>query len=428
MNVLQSLQAVQARCGCLPREEVRRAAAEAGVSEAVAVGAAEFYSYFSFTEDGTGEHIENYYPVRRKGLLLGSGAYDREKIFSMSAAEVINELKLSGLAGRSSGFPAGDKWELTAAQSGEKYVVCNADEGELFTGKDRAILECNPRAVIDGIALCARTVGAGKAFIYLRAEYGDLKEKLLAAIAEAGRSGEIEVRMGMGSYVCGEETALIASIEGARGETRLKPPFPGVSGLYGRPTVVSNVETLAWTPYIMDLGAGWFRSAGSADCCGPKIYTVTGCVKAAGVYELDGAVTLQDLLECAGGAAEEIAAVQTGGGSGAIEMPRLSADANSAGCGSVRFISRGENMVGYVINLIDFFAAESCGVCVPCRIGLQRVRSALSAVQSKTAEAEDIERLTELCRYIARNSRCTLGRAAVTPVLSLLQNFSEAVQ
>lgn len=424
MDVLQQIRAVQNINGFLPREQLKRIAAASGRSEADVIGTAEFYSYLSLFPCDTGEHIENLYAIRRAGSLLGGERYDRAKIFSLNSEQILSELRKSGMTGRSSGFSVADKWEMTAKAGGsDKYVICNADEGELFTGKDRAILEANANAVIDGIALCAKAVGANSAFIYLRAEYADLYDKLTYAIASAGHDINIKLHIGMGSYVCGEETALISSIEGKRGETRLKPPFPGACGLYGKPTVVANVETLAWTPYIMSRGAEWFRSAGSKDYSGSRLYTVTGCVQNEGVYEMTGGVTAQTLIEAAGGAVEALQAIQIGGGSGAIVKPDTSVNVNGCGCGSVRFIGASEDILEHVIRLTGFFARESCGICTPCRIGLQRVGDALQSLKNGCSDTE----LQGLCEYIRRNSRCALGRAAVTPVLSLIGSFAEVV-
>lgn len=346
---------------------------------------------------------------------------------------IIPLIKEAGLLGRGGGaFPVWLKWQTAKdAEADEKYVICNADEGEPGTGKDRVLIERNPNAIIEGMAICASAVGAGKAFIYLRGEYSDLLEKLEKVIENAPLSDlNIEICVGGGAYVCGEETALIASIEGRRGEPRLKPPYPGVAGLYGKPTVVNNAETFACVSHIIGYGA--------EHCPVNRLYTVCGKVKDPGVYELKDGTTVLELLEAAGGESERLQAVLTGGGSGSllgldcVDMPMSPSDCAkwgaSFGTASVRFIGESEDMISLVLGLCDFYGKESCGMCVPCRVGLQRMKELLEKTGQGRAFEEELSEIGALAEHIRCNARCGLGQAAVSPVLSLIKNFPEVLR
>lgn len=443
MELLPKLRRMQERFGCLPKDELAALARDSGIPLAEVIGTASFYTFFSFSPGGETEHIERLYPCCGAGVLLNGNEDCRWTALGKAEAApeaIIPLVEGSGLLGRSGGFPVGSKWRsVRNAKADIKYVICNADEGEPGTGKDRVLLERRPNAVIEGMAVCAAAVGAKKGYIYLRGEYSDLRESLEKAVEKAPLGEfEIEIYMGHGAYVCGEETALIASLEGRRGEPALKPPYPVEAGLYGRPTVVNNVETFACVPFLVDFGAELFRRHGTEGYSGSKLFTVFGKVKKPGVYELDSGVTVGGLLRAAGGETERIQAVLTGGGSGSImgadcmDMPmtvRGCAERGAVfGTASLRFIGESESLVSIVRELMLFFAAESCGMCVPCRVGLRRLGELLEKLESGAAYPEELEEIEALAEHIRANARCGLGQSAVTPVLSLIKNFPEVLK
>lgn len=444
MDLLPALGQIQDKFGYLPKEELSALAEENELSLADVIGRASFYAFFSFAPGGSTGQIEKRYPCRKTGILLNAPKNYTWMALAKAKAvpdTVIPMIKEAGLLGRSGGgFPVWTKWETVRdADSDVKYVVCNADEGEPGTGKDRVLIECNPNSVIEGMAVCAAVIGAKKGYIYLRGEYADLKEILEEAIQCAPLGGlELEVRMGHGAYVCGEETSLLNSLEGKRGETRLKPPYPGVAGLWNKPTVVNNVESFACVPFILEFGAENFRRHGVRDYPGTKLYTVCGAVKKPGVYELEAGATVGELLAAAGGGEKPLKAVLVGGGSGSIldmnclDMPMTpkacALRGASFGTASLRFIAGDEKLTVVVRELTEFFARESCGTCVPCRIGLRRLASLLKKLESGETDLEDRDELQALARHIQDNARCGLGQAAVTPVLSLIKNFPEVLK
>ena len=444
MNLLRQLQLLQEKHGYLPREELAALAKERGLSLAEVIGIASFYEFFTFAPGQEREYIEKLYPCRRADILLTPpkrGFWAALGKARTAPGGVIPDLKEAGLLGRGGGgFPVWTKWQTVRdEEADEKYVICNADEGEPGTGKDRVLIERNPNAIIEGMAICAAAVGAKKAAVYLRGEYADLKERLERAVREAPLGElEMEICMGSGAYVCGEETALIASLEGRRGEPRLKPPYPGVAGLYGKPTIVNNAETFACVPFILEFGPESFRKRGTDDCPGTKLYTVCGKVKKPGVYELNGGATVAQLLEAAGGGSETLRAVLIGGGSGSIlgldcldmpVSPRACAERGASfGTASLRFIGESEDLLSLVIDLCAFYGKESCGMCVPCRVGLQRLKGLLEKVRQGRAFPEELSEINGLSEHIRANARCGLGQAAVTPVLSLMKNFPEVLK
>lgn len=358
----------------------------------------------------------------------------------------------AGLRGRSgSGFPAGIKWNMTAQENAAvKYIVCNADEGEPGTGKDHLLLTKTPHAIIEGMLIAAAVVGAQKGYIYIRGEYQDAIEIFEKAIKEAYAAGflgkniqgssmsfELELRSGAGSYLCGEETALLESIEGRRGEVRLKPPYPGVKGLWNCPTLIHNVETFANIPCIIEMGAEAYRLIGTKECPGTKLVTVSGCVNAPGIYEVAMGTTIRTILELAGGCQEEkqILGIQTGGGSGSIIRPALldtpfdiehcNEIGAFFGAGDLMFIGNEIDLVDLCDNMIGFFEEESCGRCIPCRVGLPRIRKMLQKIESGKSSEDDVLQLYQLADEIKQTARCALGSAAVGPLLSIAQNFPE---
>jgi len=308
---------------------------------------------------------------------------------AMAPTDLIELVKSSGLRGRGgAGFNAGQKWSFAYRAVGEpKYVVCNLDEGEPGTYKDRAIVQNDPYTLLEGMAICGHAIGSNQGYIYCRGEYPMVVKQLRDAIAQAKQAGvlgdfEIEVRMGAGAYVCGEETALIESIEGHRGEPRFKPPFPGVQGLWGKPTVVNNVETFAVLPVIIEKGAPWFKSIGAPNYPGTKVFTFTGDVANRIVVEVPTDVTIRDLVFGFGGGiagGKKFKAVQIGGTSGAfapadlldtqIDFDSMGKAGLSLGTGAVLVLDETRDIVDIVTKIMKFFEHESCGKCNPCREG-----------------------------------------------------------
>lgn len=289
------------------------------------------------------------------------------------------------------------------------------------------------------MAIAALAINAKKGIIYLREEYGDLKEKLEKAIKKLPKIDfEIHVFMGHGAYVCGEETALLNSIEGKRGEPRLKPPFPGVAGLFGKPTVINNVETFACVPLIIEKGADEFKKYGTKDYSGPKLFTIYGDVKNPGVYELSPGLTLKECIDEAGGPTNGILAILTGGGSGTLlnekyldmkMSPEFCAQRGASfGVASIRVFGEHTNIIKEVIKLNNFYKKESCGTCTPCREGLQRVGDYLEKMEKQGLDSDDLLKLNNLLNYIKCNARCGFGGASITPVQTFLINFGEVAR
>ena len=376
------------------------------------------------------------------------GGYQALKRAVDAPEDLCQTVKAAGLRGRGgAGFPVGLKWEMTRnIQADQKYIVCNADEGEPGTNKDRVLLSQTPHAVLEGMAVAGAAAGATKGFIYLRAEYPYVRDVLQKAIESARAAGylgknlfgsrvdfDVELRTGQGAYICGEETALLASIEGKRGEPRLKPPFPGVSGLWSKPTIINNVESMANVPLILNMGPEVYRQYGTEKYPGTKLFTLSGCVCSPGVYEFPAGVTIRQMLDAAGGPLGTLKAVQTGGASGPIVSPALldtpmdpdscAAVGASFGTGDLMFIGEDTSLVDLGRNLAGFFASESCGKCTPCRLGTRRMERLMTQLLDGTAPENVLEELENLSEYIRVSALCGLGQAAVQPVLSLLKNF-----
>jgi NADH:ubiquinone oxidoreductase subunit F (NADH-binding) len=351
----------------------------------------------------------------------------------MTPEGVIEEVLVSGLLGRGgAGFPCGRKWQTAQASSEfEKFVICNADEGEVGTFKDRYLLEQDPFTLIEGLAIAAFAVGASKAFIYLRAEYRFLSSLILNAIAQAKEKGflkdlEIELRIGAGAYVCGEESALINSIEGVRGEARYKPPFPAIRGLWGKPTVVNNVETLMNIPSIIQNGGQWFHEIGTEKSKGTKVFSVSGDVEAAGIYELELGSKLSELvIDWAG--AKNIKMVQVGGATGRI-LPASRLDTPLAyetvlGSGAVTVMDESRDVIDCVLQTMEFLAEESCGKCTPCREGTEAMVEILQRLAHGDGEQSDLQALEDLGNLMSVSALCGLGQSASIPVFDTLKYF-----
>jgi NADH-quinone oxidoreductase subunit F len=371
----------------------------------------------------------------------------------MAPEEVVDEVRFSRLRGRGgAGFPAGMKWDFASRDPRTpKYIICNADEGEPGTFKDRVLIENDPHAILEGMAIAGYAVGAEKGFIYIRGEYPAGARILEKAIREAesrsflgrnilnsGFDFSIIVHRGAGAYVCGEETALLESLEGKRGKSRIRPPFPVNVGYDGQPTVVNNVETLASVAPIILRGGAWYAGIGTVECPGTKLYSVSGQVVSPGVYELPMGVTLRELIfEHAGGMREgrTFKAAFPGGASSAcldesqldvrLDFNSLAAAGSMLGSGAVIVLDDTTDMVEATLVLIKFFEHESCGKCTPCREGLFWVRRILDDIVGGRGAESDLELLLDICEGIQSTSFCGLGEASVNPVISTIEKFRD---
>ena len=374
-------------------------------------------------------------------------------ITSMSQEDVIKVVKESGLRGRGgAGFPTGNKWEFTrVVEAPQKYVICNADEGDPGAFMDRSIIESNPHAIIEAMAICGYAIGASKGFVYLRAEYPLAGERLQSAIDEANKLGflgnnifgtgfsfDLQIKYGAGAFVCGEETALMRSIEGMRGEPVLKPPYPAERGLYGCPTVINNVETLANIAQIINNGASWFNSIGTEDSKGTKVFALTGKINNSGLIELPMGTTIREIIYEIGGGipnGKKFKAVQMGGPSGGcipaeyldtpIDYKSLNDLGSMMGSGGMIVVDEDTCMVNLAKFFLQFTRDESCGKCTPCRIGNKRILEILDKITEGKATMEDLDKLEELCHYVKSNSLCGLGQTSPNPVLSTLKYFKD---
>ncbi len=355
------------------------------------------------------------------------------KARSMKPEQVIEEIKASNLRGRGgAGFPCGLKWELARNSPGdEKYIICNADEGEVGTFKDRYILESDPFSLVEGMSIAGYGIGARNGYIYLRAEYHHLLGSLLAVIDQAQSAGhlngfDIHVQEGAGAYICGEESALMESIEGKRGEVRYRPPFPPTKGLWGKPTIINNVETLMNIPPIMLNGAGWFKKIGTERSKGTKVFSVSGDVDKPGVYELELGNTLRELVEDLAGA-RNIKAIQVGGATGRIVPFSMINTPLSfetiLGAGAITVFDESRDILEIVCKTLEFLAEESCGKCAPCREGTTALVEILNTILNGGGRRRDIVGLEELSRAMMLSSLCGLGQGAPNPVIDTLQYF-----
>ena len=362
----------------------------------------------------------------------------KKALGEMTQEQVIEEIKASGLRGRGgAGFPCGLKWELARkAQGDEKYVIGNADEGEVGTFKDRYILQGDPFTLIEAMAIAGYAIGAKKGYIYLRAEYHHLLDLLLNAIGQARDSGflphfDIDIREGAGSYVCGEESALMDSIEGKRGEVRFRPPFPPSKGLWGKPTIINNVETLMNIPHIIRNGGHWFNQMGTERSKGTKVFSVSGDVKKPGVYELVLGSRLKELVDDLA-LAKEVKMVQVGGATGRI-IPYSMIDTPLSfetilGAGAITVFDESRDIIDIVYKTMEFLAEECCGKCAPGREGTEAMVEILRRFSQGEGLDRDITVLQELASTMMLSSLCGLGQAAPNPVIDSLQYFRDALE
>ena len=402
-------------------------------------------------------------------VLENSGHIDPEKIDDYIARDgyralvtaltemtpngVIHRITESGLRGRGGGgYPTGLKWGTVAKAVGDvKYVICNGDEGDPGAFMDRSVLESDPQRVIEGMAIAAYAVGASKGYVYVRAEYPLAVSRLTACLREARRRGllgsnicntpfnfDVEIRLGAGAFVCGEETALIASIEGKRGTPRPRPPYPAVSGLWGKPTLINNVETFANIAPIIRNGGKWFASIGSERSKGTKVFALTGKIANTGLVEVPMGIKLREIIEVIGGGVpggHKLKAVQTGGPSGGCIPAELldigvSYDAllrigSIMGSGGMIVMDDTSCMVNVARFFMEFCMTESCGKCIPCRAGTAQMFTLLTRISNGTGSMEDLELLEDLCTTVKETSLCGLGQTAPNPVLSTLKYFRD---
>jgi bidirectional [NiFe] hydrogenase diaphorase subunit len=367
--------------------------------------------------------------------------------------EIVQEISKSGLRGRGgAGYPAGLKWGTVAKTAGAtKYVICNADEGDPGAFMDRSVLESDPHRVLEGMLLAGYAVGANRGYIYVRAEYPLAVKRLGIAIREARKLGflgsqicnakfnfDLEVRIGGGAFVCGEETALIASIEGRRGTPRPRPPYPAQSGLWDMPTLINNVESFACVPAILRKGGEWFASIGTKKSKGTKVFALTGKVRNVGLIEVPMGMTLRQIIfEIGGGVPEgrKFKAVQTGGPSGGcipeqfldlpVDYESLKEVGSIMGSGGMIVMDDGACMVNVARYFMEFCMSESCGKCIPCRAGTAQMYDLLTRITDGSATHHDLELLEELCDMVSNTSLCGLGQSAPNPVVSTLRYFRE---
>ena len=362
----------------------------------------------------------------------------KKALAEMPPEQIIEEIKVSGLRGRGgAGFPCGLKWELARkAQGDEKYVICNADEGEVGTFKDRYILERDPFTLIEAMAIAGYAIGSKRGYIYLRAEYHHLLDLLGKAISQAREKGfldhfEIDIHEGAGSYICGEESALMESIEGKRGEVRYRPPFPPSRGLWGKPTIINNVETLMNIPQVILNGAHWFNQIGTERSKGTKVFSVSGDVKKPGVYELVLGSQLRELVMDLA-LAEKVKIIQVGGATGRI-IPYDMIDTPLSfetilGAGAITVFDESRDIIDIVYRTIEFLAEECCGKCAPCREGTEVMVEILEKFSCGEGVERDIGVLEELSNAMMLSSLCGLGQAAPNPVVDSLQYFRSAYE
>jgi NADP-reducing hydrogenase subunit HndC len=392
------------------------------------------------------ENIEEY---------IGTGGYEALGIVltEKTPEDVIQILLDSGLRGRGgAGFPTGLKWKFAAGnKADQKYVCCNADEGDPGAFMDRSVLEGDPHVVLEAMTIAGYAIGANQGYIYVRAEYPIAVERLEIAIAQAREYGmlgkdifgtgfdfDIELRLGAGAFVCGEETALMTSIEGNRGEPRPRPPFPALKGLFEKPTILNNVETYANIPQIIVNGPEWFASMGTEKSKGTKVFALGGKINNTGLVEIPMGTTLREIVEEIGGGVpngKKFKAAQTGGPSGGcipaehfdvpIDYDNLTAIGSMMGSGGLIVMDEDNCMVDIAKFFLEFTVDESCGKCTPCRIGTRRMLELLEKITKGQATMEDLDKLEELCYHLQSNSLCALGQTAPNPVLSTLKYFRD---
>ena len=372
-------------------------------------------------------------------------------LFDLTPQQIIDELKAAGLRGRGgAGFPTGLKWEgAMKTESDQKFVVCNADEGDPGAYMDRSTIEGDPHSVLEAMTICGKAIGANQGFVYIRAEYPLAIDRLKIAMKQAREAGllgkdilgsgfdfDVEIRLGAGAFVCGEETALLRSIEGQRGMPTPKPPFPAQSGLWGKPTVINNVETWANVPVILTKGATWFNKIGTEDSKGTKVFALTGKVRNSGLVEVPMGTTLREIIFEIGGGIKDnkkFKGVQTGGPSGGIiteealdtpiDFKALQSLGSMMGSGGMIVMDEDDCVVDVSKFYMEFCVDESCGKCSPCRIGTRQIHSLLDKISKGKGELADLEKIKEIGFAMQKSSLCALGQSAPNPTLSTIKKF-----
>ena len=437
-------------------DALREAADGLDIPFSQAAGVATFYSAFNGMDDGEadGRFLADTGDGGRPAWFMRHPAgYQAVRKFLTEQIDLIDWMRQARLRGRSgSGFPMADKWELTAGTPGTvKYIVCNGNEGEGDTYKDYLLLTMKPELVIEGMVLCALATGIPQGYLCIRAEYAQAYHAVCDSIQNAyadgvlgenvlgsGKQFELEAVLGGGAYVTGEETGLLEMLEGRRGEPRLKPPFPGVSGLQGKPTIVNNAESFASAAVLVLQGVEACQAAGTEETGGTKLYTVSGAVKRLGVYELPHHATAADALKAAGGTAGDRApkGFQLGGGAtgsfGSSDLFDTVLDYGPAkaaglalGTAAIRLIGEDESVPALALESTEFLCGQSCGLCTACRGGLSELRDTLACLCDGKGTARTLDELKELCDYISQTARCALGQAAPTAVHTALRAFPE---
>lgn len=422
-NLIEILHLLKSEGSELGIETQRQVAEKLSLPLSAVAGVASFYSDFNGMSDG--EVDLSFAEGGVEGEMFADDGYG---LLKLSREEIMSGISTSGLGGcGGSGYPVAKKWALVAAQDSDtKYIVCNCSEGEGETYKDLKLMLKAPHAMIEGILLCAKAVGAEKAVIYVRSEYTEAKASVEKALAETNKLGvtegvSIEVFGGAGAYVCGEETALLRSLEGYRGEPALKPPYPGVKGYKGKPTVINNAESFA-------AAAAYLRSGKLS-----KLYTVSGCVERSGVYELPYGASVSDIAELAGLSSAACGFRLGGGTTGTIlgmdkldlklSFEECAAQGAALGTGSIRFFDSPSEALELAAESAAFLASQSCGKCAPCRFGTAELSALTEKLSKGSGSKEEAAAALKLCDYLKKNSRCALGQAAGNVVRSLLDNF-----
>ncbi len=381
--------------------------------------------------EGCQKRVDLIFKEREYGPIL-------EKALKMSGEDIICEIENSELRGRGgAGFPTGLKWRTVANKKGLKYVVCNADEGEPGTFKDREILQNCSEMVLTGMAICAFSIGCNEGFIYLRGEYNYLIpnlqftiERFNRKLKDSGLEFSIKIVSGSGAYICGEETSLLESMEGKRGEARNKPPYPSDSGYLGKPTVINNVETFVYTAIIMENGADAFRNLGTGVSHGAKLFCVSGDTPVPGIYELELGMKLSEFVDLFGDG--DVKAVQIGGSSGTC-VPRKDFDSTIIGFegiptgGSMMLFNSSRSMYHILHNYLEFFAEESCGQCTPCRTGCQQLLKGIEGVKHGELPSTYIDELMKLSSTMEVAAKCGLGQSVPRPFKSIISSFKEEI-
>jgi len=439
-------------------EEVKPEEAESIISTfnggtATAIQGDAQHPFFARQTKIVREHSGKLDPERIEEYIAVGGYQSLHKaIYEMTPAEVVEEITKSGLRGRGGGgYPTGLKWATVAKMPGDqKYVICNGDEGDPGAFMDRSVLESDPHLVLEGMAIAGYAVGANHGFIYVRAEYPLAIQRLQKAIQQAKKYGllgsqifespfdfKVDIRIGAGAFVCGEETALIQSIEGGRGNPEPRPPYPAEKGLWDSPTLINNVESFANIKTIICKGGDWYASIGTEKSKGTKIFALTGKIRNNGLIEVPMGISLREIVEEMGGGVPdgEVKAVQTGGPSGGcipaslldtpVDYDSLVAIGSMMGSGGMVVMDHDTNMVEVAQFYMEFCRGESCGKCIPCRAGTVQLYGMLTKLLKRQATAEDLEKMEALCYMVKETSLCGLGMSAPNPVLSTLRYFKQ---